>query len=181
MADARADVKIVPADLPPGYDLAKMMFYAEKHPRPWGHFKFLDVGPGFAAKALLVKGGQRTSLQRHAKRSETWTVAMGRLTVAIGGRKFDLGPGDSAFVPVGAEHRISNVGVEPAVLIEVQIGACDEADIVRLEDDYGRTAPAEGGMITKPVNALIGEDGCALVVPLRESRLEDIRRKGKTT
>src|SRR3990167_10241336 len=152
MASNKVDVQITNADLPPGYDLAKMMFYAEKHHRPWGHFKCMDRGTGFVAKAMLINGGQRLSRQSHAKRAETWTCAMGVVTAAVGGKKFELRPGDTIHVPVDTPHRIINRDTEPAVVIEVQIGECDEADIVRFEDDYGRATPAADGAVIVPLS-----------------------------
>jgi mannose-6-phosphate isomerase-like protein (cupin superfamily) len=45
----------------------------------------------------------------------------------------------STFIPLGSKHRLSNPGVEPVELIEVQIGDyLGEDDIVRFEDIYGR-------------------------------------------
>lgn len=35
-------------------------------------------------------------------------------------------------------HQVINDGDEPFVFIEIQYGDCDENDIVRLEDHYGR-------------------------------------------
>ena len=35
-------------------------------------------------------------------------------------------------------HRATAGGKEDLVFIETQIGECDEDDIIRLEDDYGR-------------------------------------------
>jgi mannose-6-phosphate isomerase-like protein (cupin superfamily) len=44
---------------------------------------------------------------------------------------------------VGVAHRIENVGEDLFVMIEVQRGSyLGEDDIVRIEDDFGRAAPA---------------------------------------
>jgi len=46
---------------------------------------------------------------------------------------------DYRYIPVGAKHRLTNIGDDELVLIEVQYGDyLGEDDIVRLEDDYGR-------------------------------------------
>ncbi len=51
-----------------------------------------------------------------------------------------LAPGQTVDVEVGQAHRIANQGDETLVIIEVQRGSyTGEDDIVRLEDDYGRT------------------------------------------
>ena len=50
------------------------------------------------------------------------------------------GPGECVDVPVGTPHRIVNDEDYPLVIIEVQRGDyTGEDDIVRLEDDYGRS------------------------------------------
>ena len=45
----------------------------------------------------------------------------------------------SAYIPLGAVHRIENRGAEMLKVIEVQVGDyLGEDDIVRLEDDWAR-------------------------------------------
>jgi mannose-1-phosphate guanylyltransferase/mannose-6-phosphate isomerase len=47
---------------------------------------------------------------------------------------------ESAYIPIGAVHRLANPGRIPLELIEVQVGTyTGEDDIVRLEDVYGRS------------------------------------------
>ena len=51
-----------------------------------------------------------------------------------------FGPGDCVDVALGQAHRIANQDDDTLVIIEVQRGAyTGEDDIVRLEDDYGRS------------------------------------------
>ena len=48
---------------------------------------------------------------------------------------------ESAYVPIGAVHRLANPGKIPLELIEVQVGSyLGEDDILRLEDVYRRPA-----------------------------------------
>jgi mannose-1-phosphate guanylyltransferase/mannose-6-phosphate isomerase len=50
---------------------------------------------------------------------------------------------ESAYVPIGAVHRLANPGKIPLELIEVQVGSyLGEDDILRLEDVYRRHAEA---------------------------------------
>jgi mannose-6-phosphate isomerase-like protein (cupin superfamily) len=50
-----------------------------------------------------------------------------------------LNPDESAHIPVGAKHRLSNPERDDVVLIEVQTGTYfGEDDIERFEDDFGR-------------------------------------------
>ena len=54
-------------------------------------------------------------------------------------KKSILSENQSAYIPLGATHRLSNPGKVPLILIEVQSGSyVGEDDIVRLEDVYGR-------------------------------------------
>jgi mannose-6-phosphate isomerase-like protein (cupin superfamily) len=140
--------------------------YTKKTERPWGHFRLLDQGPGFAAKALLVKGEQRLSMQLHRLRAERWTVAMGNAIATVKGVKHALAVGDTIFIPVGVPHRLANPAKEPLVVIEVQFGECSELDLVRIEDDYGRAKLATGGIIHGPLPVLGHESGPEHVIPL---------------
>ena len=107
--------------------------------RPWGSWRVLDVGPGFAVKRITVRPGGILSLQLHRHRSEHWFVAAGTARVTLGTREFDVPAGGAVDVPVGTAHRVANLGPEPLELVEVQHGErLDEADILRLEDRYGR-------------------------------------------
>ena len=117
-------------------------FGRECDQRPWGRFVVLDdKDPHFKVKCLEVTPGKRLSYQRHAHRSEHWFVVAGVATVVLDGREIELAAGQSVDVPCGSAHRCENRTSEPVVFVEVQTGTYfGEDDIVRLEDDYGRTA-----------------------------------------
>ncbi len=142
--------------------------YSTKTVRPWGHFRLLDQGPGFVAKALLVKGEQRLSMQTHSLRAERWTVAMGNAIATVRGVKHALAVGDTIFIPIGVPHRLANPKKETLVVIEVQFGECREDDIVRVDDDYGRAKMATGGIIRGPMPVLGHESGHEHIIPLKE-------------
>lgn len=109
--------------------------------RPWGTYRNISRGNGWKVKRIMVKPGGRLSLQKHARRAETWVVASGHALVTINDKSWSLGPGESATVPLGAVHRLENVGPDPLELIEIQQGNyLGEDDITRLEDVYGRAA-----------------------------------------
>ncbi len=108
--------------------------------RPWGGFQTLEEGPGYKVKRLEVEPGHRLSLQRHRFRAEHWVVIAGAPRVIVGGRSRRLGVRGTMLVPRGAWHRIENPGRTRAVIIEVQHGLyLGEDDIIRREDDYGRS------------------------------------------
>ncbi|MSQ08291.1 MAG: cupin domain-containing protein [Dehalococcoidia bacterium] len=114
---------------------------ARRVERPWGWFEPLATGAGYQVKRLTVNPEQRLSLQWHRHRDEHWVVARGTAKVEIGEKTLTLGRGQSVFVPRTVRHRIVNISsVEPLEIIEVQTGDyLGEDDIVRIEDDYGRT------------------------------------------
>ena len=107
--------------------------------RPWGHYiKFFEE-EGVWVKRVEVKPGARLSLQKHNHRSEKWNIVTGQGLVVIDGKEFKVGPGSVVDVPLGAVHRIGNVGSTNLVFIEVACGdQLSEEDIVRFQDDYKR-------------------------------------------
>ena len=110
--------------------------------RPWGSWHVIDVNDGYKIKRIHVNPGCRLSYQTHSHRSEHWVVIRGVATCVIDGDVVVAGAGESVDVEQGAKHRLSNEGAEELVIVEVQRGAyTGEDDIVRLEDDYGRTEP----------------------------------------
>ena len=92
-------------------------------------------------KRIEVLPGKRLSYQRHARRSEHWFVVRGTAVVTLDGeaprvsrRGVDRHPGRR---PTTASRTPARAEV---VFVEVQHGDYfGEDDIVRLEDDYGRS------------------------------------------
>lgn len=119
--------------------------------RPWGWFETLARGDDYLVKRLRIHAGKRISLQRHAHRSEHWVVVSGFGRIELDGRVLGAVPGTSITIPVGCLHRAGAVAgpdgvAEDLEIVEVQRGALlREDDIERLEADFGRTAPGEGG------------------------------------
>ena len=112
----------------------------ETDQRPWGSYTVLDDDATFKVKRIEVLPGKRLSYQRHARRSEHWFIVHGTAVVTLDGERREVGAGDAVDVPVGTDHRIENASDAPVVFVEVQHGDYfGEDDIVRLEDDYGRT------------------------------------------
>ena len=108
--------------------------------RPWGWYDSIDSGPRFQVKRIMVKPGASLSLQLHHHRAEHWIVVSGTAEVTNGEQVLTLGENQSTYIPVGQKHRLANRGSEPLEIIEVQSGAyLGEDDIVRFEDNYGRT------------------------------------------
>ena len=106
--------------------------------RAWGSFDVLLDEEGIKVKKIVVKSGQRLSLQLHSKREEKWFIVEGFASVQLGVDEFDLETGDSITIRKYEVHRVRNSGLIDLVIIEVQTGDCQEDDIIRIEDDYGR-------------------------------------------
>jgi mannose-6-phosphate isomerase len=111
----------------------------EHEDRPWGSWQVIDVANGYKIKRIHVNPGCRLSYQTHQHRSEHWVVIFGIATCTIDGEVVTARPGQSVDVPLGAKHRLANLGEQELVIVEVQHGPyTGEDDIERLEDDYGR-------------------------------------------
>ena len=107
--------------------------------RPWGWYDSVDEGERFKVKRIQVKPGASLSLQMHHHRAEHWIVVKGIAEVTNGERTIRLKENESTYIPQGEKHRLSNPGIEPLEIIEVQSGSyLGEDDIVRFEDVYQR-------------------------------------------
>ncbi|MDX2044157.1 MAG: phosphomannose isomerase type II C-terminal cupin domain [Acidobacteriota bacterium] len=108
--------------------------------RPWGTFTVLDEADGYKVKRIEVLPGKRLSYQKHAQRAEHWFIVAGTAKVTLDGKDIFLKPGEYVDIAIGSAHRIENPGEETVIFIEVQRGGyLGEDDIVRLQDDFGRS------------------------------------------
>lgn len=107
--------------------------------RPWGSFFILEDSSVVKVKKLLVKPGQRLSLQSHKLRDEHWVITKGTASVTLNDETKEFTYGQLVFIPRGTKHRLACHGSEAVELIEVQTGdSFAEEDITRYNDDYGR-------------------------------------------
>jgi len=107
--------------------------------RPWGTYASLKEEEGYKVKRITVKPRESLSLQYHHQRAEHWVVVQGRGIVQIGDVEYETLPGQYRYIPLKEKHRLTNIGEDELVLIEVQCGVyLGEDDIVRLADTYGR-------------------------------------------
>lgn len=107
--------------------------------RPWGSYESITEGDRFQVKRIIVKPGEKLSLQMHHHRAEHWIVVAGTARVTVDDKEFLLTEDQSTYIPLGKTHRLENPGTIPLELIEVQSGSyLGEDDIVRFEDVYGR-------------------------------------------
>ena len=106
--------------------------------RPWGRFRRYPHEDAGSIKIITVDPGGVLSLQYHDRRDEFWVVIDAGLEMTVGDRVWAPAAGEEIFIPRKAPHRVRNTGTAPARVMEIWIGRSDEADIVRLKDDYGR-------------------------------------------
>jgi mannose-1-phosphate guanylyltransferase/mannose-6-phosphate isomerase len=108
--------------------------------RPWGSYESLVNAHRFQVKRIIVNPGQQLSLQMHHHRAEHWIVVSGTAKVTCGDKDYLLSEDQSTYIPLGNRHRLTNPGVIPLEIIEVQTGSyLGEDDIVRFQDVYGRS------------------------------------------
>ena len=58
--------------------------------------------------------------------------------IEIGNKTIDISEGDELFIEKYQAHRVRSEGLIDLVIIEIQTGVCNEDDIIRIEDDFGR-------------------------------------------
>lgn len=113
-------------------------------PNLQGEAEWWNHGP-CTVKVLEVQPGERLSDQRHAHRSEHWTMLTKGVMVELEsslGEHSRLTPiaGDRVVVAQGTWHRLSCDSVQQNAcrVLEVSTGEFSEEDIERRGDDYGR-------------------------------------------
>ena len=107
--------------------------------RPWGWYQTIGLGPRYQVKQICLKPGAAISLQLHHHRAEHWVVVEGTALVTRNDEVLELTANQSAYIPLGATHRLENPGEVLLRIVEVQSGSyLGEDDIVRFEDTYGR-------------------------------------------
>jgi len=100
--------------------------------RPWGNHTELDVSSNYKIKKVVVKPGERLSMQKHFHRNEHWIVVSGTALITVNGEQSLLRRNESSFIQMGDEHTVENPGKIDLHLIEVQVGEyVGEDDVVR--------------------------------------------------
>ncbi len=105
-------------------------------------------GATLSPKFLIVEPGKKLSWQKHKRRAEFWRVIKG--PVGAYRSESDVQPeesevfneGETIDLPVGTRHRLAGLDGR-GVVAEIWIHSdpnnlSDEADIERVEDDFGR-------------------------------------------
>ena len=108
--------------------------------KPWGHEEIWAETERYLGKILHIRAGHRLSLQHHEVKDETLRVQSGRMLLELADdagtiRSRTMVPGDVVRVRPGHLHRMT--ALEDCDVLEVSTPEQD--DVVRHEDDYGRS------------------------------------------
>ena len=105
-------------------------------PKPWGHELWFAQAPRYCGKILVIEKGKRLSLQYHRKKHESLFVLKGTLGLVLGRRTRALKPGSAFTIPPRTIHRFS---APKGRVTLIEVSTPELWDVVRLQDDYGRT------------------------------------------
>ena len=112
-------------------------------PKPWGHEIRFAITDKYLGKILYIAKGHKLSRQYHSQKDETIFILEGMLLLELGA------PGTKDFnvvklhyenryrIKPGLVHRFCAPHDHGVTLVEVSTPELD--DVIRLEDDYGRT------------------------------------------
>ena len=107
--------------------------------KPWGWELVWAEADDYVGKLLFVRAGESLSLQYHELKDESWLVQQGRARLELGEvggelEVLEIAPGDAYRFRPRTVHRVT--ALEDTTVVEVSTNHL--ADVVRLEDRYGR-------------------------------------------
>lgn len=112
-------------------------------------FDSIQITQKLSPKFLVVAPNKRLSWQYHFRRAELWSVTSGPVGVAISATDEQTVPDtyqveDIITLPIGTRHRLVGLA-QWGVVAEIWqhtdlLNPSDESDIVRLQDDFGRSS-----------------------------------------
>lgn len=104
--------------------------------KPWGWELRFAHSLRYAGKILFIRKGHRLSKQLHRFKHETIYTDRGTWVLEIRGRKKRMKPGSCAVIKPGTVHRFAAPNQNVRLL---EVSTPQLHDVVRLEDDYGRS------------------------------------------
>ena len=111
--------------------------------KPWGKVTTYALNQPSSVRIITIESGQETSEHYHHLRDEMWIVLDEGLRVQIGNRIAQTKPGDEFVVSSEEPHRITNTASRRGRVLEIAYGYTTEDDVLRLQDDYGRSLEPE--------------------------------------
>lgn len=76
--------------------------------RPWSWNEGIDKGERFQVKHIMVKPGEKLSLQMHHHRAEHWVVVSGTAKVTVENKETLFTEKQSTYIPLGKPHHLEN-------------------------------------------------------------------------
>jgi mannose-6-phosphate isomerase-like protein (cupin superfamily) len=115
--------------------------------RPWGRFEVIYEDSQTWLKRIIIAPGQSLSYQYHLRRTEYWVPEAPGIRAVVNGHDIELmypviHPLE---IPPRVKHGLYNPGTSEVSLLEWVVGVREqptEADIVRINDRYGRVSDA---------------------------------------
>ena len=117
----------------------------EKLPRktekPWGYELLFAHTPKYVGKVIFVKKGYRLSLQYHQEKDESMYIYQGKALMTVEDSAGQMTesvaePGYHIHIEPNTRHRVE--AIEDTTILEVSTPELE--DVIRVEDDYGRTS-----------------------------------------
>lgn len=111
--------------------------------KPWGYEIVWAETDKYVGKILHINAGAKLSRQYHVRKDETFLVQDGELDLEVGEgterKTIRMGSRQSFHCPPRTVHRM--IAVTDVNVIEVSTPELD--DVVRLEDEYGRSGTSD--------------------------------------
>lgn len=109
--------------------------------KPWGYEKILEYNNRYCMKMLVVDPNQSLSRQYHKVKHETMVCVQGYGFLEIG---FDSNPIVTQILDIGTDVVIPPMTIHKLIAGEngiriIEASTPELDDVVRLEDQYGRT------------------------------------------
>jgi len=107
--------------------------------KPWGYYEDYFRTDDVVFKKIVITPGQSISYQIHHRREEFWYIVSGKGIMKIDGTLWRVEPKQYYHIKKNSSHQNINDGTEDVVAYEMQFGFCSEDDLMRIEDQYGRS------------------------------------------
>lgn len=102
--------------------------------KPWGRETWWAVTDRYVGKIIEVDAGHSLSLQYHRSKLETMLFTRGQGTLVLGDERLAIREGLCVTIDPGMLHRVE----AETGLTFYEVSTPETADVVRVEDDYGR-------------------------------------------